>query len=180
MTYTRTAVALHWLVAILIFTTFPLGLYMTDLSFSPEQLKLYSYHKWLGVTIAALVIIRIVWRMSHTPPPLPDSTPQWQKKAAQITHLALYGLMLAIPISGWLMSSAKGVPTVWLGWVPLPDLVEKSKPLGETLESIHSTLNYALLALVCAHIGAAFKHHYIDRDGLLLRMSFSKKRSTQL
>jgi cytochrome b561 len=168
--YTGTAISLHWLVAFLILAAFPLGLTMSDLALSPLKLKLISYHKWLGVTVFLLAAARLAWRATHTPPPLPAAMPAWQRYAAHGLHHLLYVLMFAIPLSGWLMSSAKGFQTVYLGVLPLPDLIGKDKALGELLTEVHETLNFALLALVVAHVGAALKHHFIDRDDILARM----------
>lgn len=168
--YTRTAVALHWLVALLILAALPLGLYMTGLKLSPLKLQLYSYHKWLGVTIFGLAILRVLWRLRHPAPPLPMSVPVWQQQAAGALHRLLYVLMLVLPVSGWLMSSAKGVQTVYLGLLPLPDLLSKDDALGELLGVVHVALAYTLAALACMHIGAALKHQFVDRDGVLARM----------
>lgn len=175
-TYSRTAIALHWLVALFIAAAFPLGVYMSDLALSPLKLRLYAYHKWLGVTVFALVLLRLGWRLTHAAPPWPNTMSRWQRRAAAITHAALYVLMLAIPLTGWLMSSAKGVPTVWLGLVPLPDLIGKDEALGSALRSVHAALNYALLALVLVHVAAALKHRFIDRDDVLARMLFGGTR----
>jgi cytochrome b561 len=168
--YNHTAIALHWLVALLIFVAFPLGVYMHDLSLSPSKLQLYSYHKWMGITVLLLAMVRVFWRITHTPPPLPDETPNWEKVVSHVTHLALYALMLAVPLSGWLMSSAKGFQTVWFGVLPLPDLVGKDKALGYLLESVHQGLNLFLLLLVALHIAAVIKHKFIDHDQILARM----------
>ncbi len=168
--YTRTAIGLHWLVAVAIVAMFSLGVYMQDLPLSPAKLKLYSWHKWAGVSIFLLVLARIVWRLSHRPPAPPAGMPAWQRRAAEGVHLLLYGLMLAVPVSGWLMSSAKGVPTVWFGVLPLPDLVGKDKELGDVLATVHKTLNFSMAGLVLVHAGAALKHHLIDRDEVLVRM----------
>ncbi len=168
--YTMTAIVLHWLMALLIFAVFPLGLYMHDLKLSPLKLQLYSYHKWIGVTLLVLAILRVLWRTTHTPPPLPDSIARWQQIASSAVHALLYALLLAVPMSGWLMSSAKGVQTVWFGLLPLPDLLEKDKALGQLLGSVHQNLNYLLLLLVLAHIAAALKHRYVDRDEVMNRM----------
>ncbi len=173
--YTRTAIVLHWLVALLIIATFPLGLYMSDLPLSPTRLKLYSYHKWIGITVLMLVVLRLGWRLYHRPPPLPVTMPRWQRVATHGMHHLLYLLMLTVPVSGWLMSSAKGFQTVWLGILPLPDLVAKDKALGELLTEVHESLNWILLAVVGLHVVAALKHHFIDRDGLLRRMSLRRK-----
>jgi cytochrome b561 len=168
--YTRTSIALHWLTALLVIVTFPLGVYMHGLALSPLKLQLVSYHKWIGVTVFLLTLARLAWRIVHAPPPLPDTIPAWQQRAAQGLHHLLYALLLVIPISGWLMSSAKGVPVVYLGLVQLPDLVGKDKALGDMLEEVHEALNFGLLALVGMHVAAAFKHHFFDKDTTLLRM----------
>lgn len=175
--YNNTAVALHWLVALLIFAAFPLGLYMHDLPLSPSKLQLYSYHKWLGITVLLLAVVRLTWRATHAAPALPEGMPRWQQTASHALHHVLYVLIFAVPLSGWLMSSAKGFKTVWFGVLPLPDLVGKDKALGELLGSVHASLNYLLLALVAMHIAAALKHHFIDKDGVLLRMSLKGERS---
>lgn len=168
--YTRTAIGLHWLIAVAIAATFGLGLYMHDLPLSPDKLKLYSWHKWAGVTIFALVLVRLLWRLSHEPPALPASMPRPLRLAAQAAHWVLYALMFALPLSGWLMSSAKGFQTVWFGLLPLPDLVAKDKALGNALAQVHELLAWTLLVLVVLHVVAALKHHFIDRDTVLTRM----------
>jgi cytochrome b561 len=168
--YTLTAVRLHWLMALLLAGLFGIGLYMTGLKLSPQKLQLYSWHKWAGVTVFLLALVRLGWRIGHQPPPDPVGTPRWQVVAAHGTHHLLYLLMLAIPLSGWLMSSAKGFQTVWFGVLPLPDLLNKDKALGDLLQIVHMSLNYTLAALVLAHTGAAIKHHLIDRDDVLARM----------
>ena len=176
--YSTTAIALHWLVALLIFATFPLGLYMVDLPLSPDKLKLYSYHKWIGVTVFLLIAIRLAWRATHTPPPLPDGIVAWQRRASSIAHGLLYALMVAIPLSGWLMSSAKGFQTVWFGMLPLPDLLERNRELGDLLANVHQALNYTLAALVILHVAAALKHHFIERQPFLQRMGLGRKDRT--
>ena len=176
--YNKVHIALHWLIALLIFITFPLGLYMADLKLSPTMLKLFSYHKWIGVTIFFLVAIRLGWRATHPVPPPMAGMPRWQETVSVATHRMLYLLMVAIPLSGWLTSSADGFQTVWLGIVPLPDLLDKNKELGDTLGAVHEYLNWALLALVVLHAAAAIKHHFIDKDGLLQRMNpFSARKA---
>jgi cytochrome b561 len=167
--YPLPSIVLHWLLALLIGGGFVLGLYMHELPLSPQKLKLYSYHKWLGVTIFALVMVRLLlrWRLP-LPPLLP--APVWQMKLAQGVHHALYLLMFAVPLSGWLMSSAKGFQTVWFGVLPLPDLVGKDETLGKLLQGVHEQLNWLLLLLVLLHAAAAIKHHFLDRDATLARM----------
>lgn len=169
-TYNGPAIALHWLVALLILSAFPLGFYMTGLELSPTKLKLYSYHKWLGVTVLGLVAVRLIWRLVRGVPAAAPA-PAWQRKAAALNHALLYVLMFAVPLTGWLMSSAKGFPVVYFGVLPLPDPVGKNEALGEWLVSVHATLNYVLAALVVAHTAAALIHHFVGRDGVLARMS---------
>jgi cytochrome b561 len=176
--YPIPAVVLHWLVALLIFAAFPLGVYMHDLPLSPDKLKLYSYHKWIGVTVFALVAVRLSWRLTHTPPPLPEGMAAWQRRASAIVHGLLYVLMIVIPLSGWLMSSAKGFQTVWFGVLPLPDLIGKDKALGELLAEVHKLLNFTLLGLVVLHVAAALKHHFIERQPFLQRMGWGRKERT--
>ncbi|MBT0960069.1 cytochrome b [Denitromonas iodatirespirans] len=168
--YTSTAIALHWLIALGILAAFSLGLYMTELNLSPTKLKLYSWHKWAGVSLFVLILVRLGWRLTHPAPALPDSMPTLLRLAANVSHWLLYALMLAIPLSGWLMSSAKGFQTVWFGVLPLPDLLAKDAALGDQLKEVHEFLNYTLLALVVLHTAAALKHHFIDRDTVLSRM----------
>ena len=168
--YTKTAKSLHWLMAILLFGMLALGFYMQDLPLSPEKLKLYSWHKWAGVTAFLLVLVRLGWRVTHIPPALPATMPKLMQLAAHAGHLALYGLMLAIPLSGWLMSSAKGFQTVWFGVLPIPDLLDKNKEVGDLLQTVHMGLNLIFVATLVGHIGAALKHHFIDKDDILTRI----------
>ena len=176
--YTGVAIALHWLIAVAILGTFLLGQYMTNLQLSPAKLKLYSYHKWIGVTIFLLVLFRIAWRLAHRPPLPPASMPAWQHSAASIAHFFLYALTLAIPVSGWLMSSASGFQVVYLGVIPIPDLLAKSKGAAQQLKQLHEALNWLMVLVVAMHIAAALKHHLMDRDDVLRRMlPFLKQRS---
>jgi cytochrome b561 len=168
--YTATAIVLHWLLALLIIGTFVLGLYMADLPVSPSRLKLYNYHKWLGVTILALSALRLLWRITHTPPPLPAGSPAWQNTAAHAAHWLLYAFFFAVPLTGWAYSSATGFPIVYLGVVPLPDFVPKDREMAEIFKTIHRFAAYALAFVVVTHTAAAFKHQFVNRDGLLARM----------
>lgn len=167
--YGGVAMALHWLLALLIIASFGVGLYMSDLPMSPARLKLFNWHKWAGVTILALSLLRLVWRLTHRPPPdVPG--PRWQQRAAHATHWALYALFILVPLAGWAYSSAAGFPVVWLGVLPLPDFVSPDKALADVMKQRHAVLAWALGALVVLHIAAALKHHFVDRDGLLDRM----------
>lgn len=170
-TYTRTAIALHWLIAILIVGGFTLGWVMTDIpGFTLTKLKYYSWHKWIGVTVFALVVLRVMWRATHRPPPLPRGMPAWQRLAAHGAHGLLYVLMLAIPVTGYLYSSAANIPVVYLGLVPLPTLIGPNPELRPILREAHVVLDYTLLAVVCLHVLAVIKHELIDRHRLLARM----------
>mgnify|MGYP003411451916 FL=1 len=110
--YTATAITLHWLVAALIAGAFVIGLIAVELAVSPQKLKLYSWHKWIGVSIALLALVRIAWRLGHPAPALPPGMRRWEQHVATGTHVLLYVLLLAIPVTGWLMSSASGFPVV--------------------------------------------------------------------
>lgn len=168
--YTATAKTLHWVIAVLILGLLCLGFYMQDLPLSPAKLKLYAWHKWAGVSTFLLVVLRLAWRAGNPPPALPAQMPKLHQLAAHAGHFALYALMLAIPLSGWLMSSAKGFQTVWFGVLPIPDLLGRDKALGDLLQTTHLGLNLLLIGVLLGHVGAALKHHFIDRDDILIRM----------
>ena len=122
------------------------------------------------MTVFLAALVRVAWRLTHPAPSLPATMPQWEQRAAAMGHAALYVLIVIIPITGWLYSSATGVPTVYLGLVQLPDVVPHDKPLAEQLKLVHISLNYTLFVIVCIHAAAALKHHFVDRDGVLGRM----------
>jgi cytochrome b561 len=167
--YDGTAIALHWITAILIVANLTLGLSMVGLPISPRKLHWYLWHKSIGVTIFVLTSARLFWRVLHPPPP-PVPMPRWQQRASALSHGALYALLFLIPVSGYLYSSATGVQVVWLGLVPLPELVPKDKALGDALKIVHVTLNSLLVAVVCVHVAAAVRHHFFERDAVLSRM----------
>ncbi len=168
--YNSVAIGLHWLVFALILANWLLGSYMVDLSLSPQKLKFFSWHKWIGVSVFLIAVFRASWRLTHPAPNLPASMLAWQRIAAGASHLLLYLLIMIIPLSGWLYSSATGVPTVYLGWIQLPDLVQKDKLLADFLKLAHISLNLTLFVIVCLHIVASLKHHFHDRDDVLVRM----------
>jgi cytochrome b561 len=169
VTYTRTAIALHWLTVALIATGFTLGKWMVGLPLAPQTLRVYAYHKWIGITVFLVTIARLGWRFAHPVRP-PAGLPAWQRHAAVASHVSLYVLMLAVPLSGWLFSSASGVQVVYLGLVALPNLVPKDEALAATLKFVHFALNFTLLALVLVHAGAALRHYFVERDRVLQRM----------
>ena len=173
--YTATAVALHWLLALMIVGAFGVGAYMHELPMSPTRLKLYNWHKWAGVTILALSALRLLWRLAHRPPPDPPM-PAWQASAAHATHGLLYLLFFAVPLLGWAYSSAAGFPIVWFGVLPLPDFVPVDKELAELIKPWHGRAAKLLALLVLLHVAAALKHQFIDRDGLIGRMGFGRPR----
>ncbi len=169
-TYTPVAKSLHWLMAVLILGLLALGIYMHELPLSPQKLTLYSWHKWAGVSVFALVWLRLAWRVTHRPPALPASMSPPMRLAAHAGHTALYGLMVVIPVTGWLMSSAKGFQTVWFGVLPIPDLVGRDKALGDFLQEAHEALNLLLMLTLGGHLAAALWHHFVLKDDTLRRM----------
>lgn len=167
--YTTTAIVLHWLVALGLVVAFCIGVYMGDLPRSPTKLQIYGWHRTAGVTVLALAVARLLWRATHRPPPdLP--MPAWQATAAHALHGLMYALMLAVPLAGWAMSSAKGQPVVWFDVLTLPSMLPADKALAHQLEKLHSMLSWGLAALVVLHVAAALKHHVFDKDGMLDRM----------
>lgn len=169
--YTKTAMLLHWLMAILIICAFALGLKMTGIpGFSPTKLKYFSWHKWLGVTVLGIAVLRVLWRQFHAAPPHLASIPAWQNRAADAMHLLLYFLIFAVPISGYLYTLSAGIPVVYLGWFQLPVFMGPNPELKPILKVIHYWLNLGMAGAVVLHAAAALKHHLIDRDGVLLRM----------
>jgi cytochrome b561 len=172
--YNRAAIALHWITAALIVTNLALGVSMVPLPISPRKLEWYVVHKSIGITVFLLTSLRLAWRLLR-PHPAPVPMPAWQTRAARWSHASLYVLLFVIPLSGWIYSSATGVQVVYLGLVPLPNLVAKSKPLADALRAAHVSLNVLLVIVVALHSAAALKHHFIDRDAVLRRMLPARK-----
>jgi len=172
--YATPVILLHWLVALLIIGVFIVGLKLWGMPLSPAKFKWMAWHKWVGLTILALVLVRLLLRMATRVPPLPEHMSLPAQKMAHLGHLALYLLMLAVPLSGWAMSSAFGIPIVYFGVLPLPELLAPDMALAPMLKTLHQGLNLALAAAVAGHILVALKHHFIDRDGLLFRMSLRR------
>ena len=169
--YDPLAMALHWLLAALIVGSFGVGLYMTGLPFSPLRLKIYSWHKWAGVTILALSALRLLWRLGHRPPAPPPGMSALQLASYRISHTLMYLLFFAVPLSGWAYSSAMGMPVAWFGVLPLPDFVPVDHAFAEAvLQPLHRNCAFVLAGVTLLHVAAVLKHHWIDRDGLLKRM----------
>ncbi|MFO1328309.1 MAG: cytochrome b [Rubrivivax sp.] len=168
--YTRTAALLHWAMALLIVAAVAVGAWMTGLPSGITKLKVYNWHKWVGATVLALVLVRLAWRATHVPPPGPPM-PRWQARAAAAVQVWLYVLMLAVPLLGWAYSSAAGFPLVWLGVLPLPDWVGADRDLAARLKPWHGRAAWTLAALSLLHVAAALHHHGVRRDGLLRRMA---------
>ncbi len=174
--YTLTAKALHWLIAGMIVAQYVLanlaGLAAEDQA-TLRQLALLANHKSLGISILGLALIRLIWRATHRPPPLPATMPAWQVVASRLSHGLLYVLLFALPLSGWLMSSASAYSVSWFNLFQLPDFVAPDPGLKETLTSIHEALAMLLAAVASLHLLAALKHGLIDKDGVLGRMSLA-------
>lgn len=169
--YTTTAIALHWLIAVLIVGAFTLGLVMTDIpGFSPTKLRYYSWHKWAGVTVLLLAALRLLWRLKNRPPALAASMPAWQQSAAHGLHHLLYLLMFAVPVSGYLYTLAAGVPVKYFGLFQLPVFYAKNPALADIFKPVHYWLTMTMAALVVLHLLAALKHQILDRDGTMRRM----------
>ncbi|RVT86101.1 cytochrome b [Inhella crocodyli] len=167
--YTRTAMALHWVMALGLIGAIAVGWYASELPMSLARLKLINWHKWFGITLLLLFVVRFAWRATHRPP-AEVPAPLWQARAAHAVHGLLYVLMAAVPLLGWAYSNAAGFPVVWFGVLPLPDWVGPNKELAETLKGLHKIAAWSLAVLIAAHVGAALKHQLIDRDRLLARM----------
>jgi cytochrome b561 len=174
--YSDVAIALHWLLAISLAASFCVGLYMTGLRLSPTRIRLFNWHKWAGISILALSAFRLGWRWTHRPPAEPASMGRLQRHVAQWTHRLLYVLFFLVPLAGWCYSSAAGFPVVWLGILPLPDLMPVDKALAAFLKELHSVLAFVLAGLAGLHVAGALEHHFIEHDSVLLRMMPARPR----
>ncbi len=168
--YTKPAILLHWLIASLLVVQIPLAYYMINQPLSPDKLANYALHKSLGMSIFSLSALRLAWRSLNPPPPLPSQLPRWQARAARLTQWLLYGITFAMPMAGWLSSSAANFPVSFFGWLTLPDLVAPDQVLHEQLELTHRLLAYGLFALLCLHVGAALRHRFVKNDEVLAGM----------
>lgn len=176
--YNGLAVVLHWTLGLVLIGLFSLGVYMADLPFSPQRLKLFNWHKWVGILVLALSFLRLFWRLIRPAPALPSgiaqAMPAWQRLAHHGTHVALYLLFFAVPLLGWAYSSATGFSIVLFGVLPLPDFVGKDAALAKTLKEAHEIGAYLMALFVLLHVAAALKHQWLDRDGLIGRMWFGR------
>jgi cytochrome b561 len=161
---------LHWLVVALILAMAWLGLTMGDLPNGPGKIATYALHKSIGLSILALVVVRLLWRMHAGAPDAVAGTTRAQRRIASLAHWGLYALLLAMPLSGWLVNSASGFPLQWFGLFNLPAIAGKDPGLHELAEDLHEFLFWAMVALVVLHAAAAFYHHLFRRDATLARM----------
>lgn len=134
------------------------------------EYQLIVQHKSIGMTVLALAILRILWRLFNRPPALPDGMKRWERFAAAFTHWALYGAIMAMPITGWIYSSAAGYGAEFYGLLDIPDLVGTSEALESVFHEIHELLGIALLVLIGVHVAAALQHHFVKKDDVLKRM----------
>ncbi|MDJ0894222.1 MAG: cytochrome b [Alphaproteobacteria bacterium] len=168
--YGSIAQLLHWISAVLIVGLACVGLYMEDLPLSAEKAELYSLHKSTGLTVLALTLIRLVWRLFNPAPPLPAGMPRWERVLATSTHHLLYALLLITPVAGYVISSSSGFPHVYFGWFTVPALIPADKPTQEIAEAVHGTLAWLIIVTFFLHVAGALKHHFVTKDGVLLRM----------
>lgn len=163
--------ALHWTIAIGVLTQIALGWWMLDIPKLPAGVRAgwFNLHKSIGITLGVLIIVRIVWRITHPPPPLPASVPRWQVQAAHASHFLLYACMIAMPVAGYLGSVFSGYPIRYFG-LAMPGWGWKDETLKELFSSVHLVASLLFLSLIMLHVLAALKHLLIDRDGVFHRM----------
>jgi cytochrome b561 len=175
--FTRVAQLLHWVIAALIVTQFALAWSAEDLPLGMHKLALLARHKSFGMTLLMLGVLRLVWRFMNPPPALPAGMSRLERSAALATHGAFYFLLFAMPLSGWLMSSAKNYSVSWFGRFTWPNLIGPNEEAFSILRTTHFCLSYALFTIAVLHILAALKHHFWNKDDVLLRMlPFTKVR----
>jgi cytochrome b561 len=170
---------LHWLVVLLIATIAVIGLTMVDMNNGPPKIKIYALHKSLGLTLLTLVVLRLLWRVYAGAPKPVEGTPHWQERIASLTHWALYALMFAMPISGWVFNSSSGYPLQYFALFNLPKIAQRSEDLAQLSRNVHEYGFWLLLALVVAHAAAAFYHHLFQNDATLTRMLPGGRRTFQ-
>ena len=188
--YTVVAIVLHWAIAVAIAAMIALGWWMGDAldaaDTQAQAIAAFQLHKSVGLTVLALSFLRLGWRLAHPAPPLPQGMKSWERSVAAATHWAFYALIIAMPLTGWLYVSTAwsahddrplDVPTLYFGLFQVPHLLGLSHlaqdaraALAEALEFSHSKLAWGAIALTVLHVGAALKHQFVDRDGVLTRM----------
>jgi len=168
--YTGVAIALHWLIAVLVVGQFAWGWWMLDIPKQPPgpRAEAFNLHKSFGLAIFALMVVRLGWRLRHPPPPLPPM-PAWQRQAAHATHALLYVALFALPVAGYLGSAWSGYPVKFFG-VVLPSWSAQDPALKALMSTVHLAASWVLLAVLVAHLAGAAKHALVDRDGLVRRM----------
>jgi cytochrome b561 len=167
----------HWVMAALILAQIVLGVMAASWRLSPTKLNLFFWHKSTGMLILLLVALRLLWRLANRAPALPEGMPAWERAAAHASHALLYVLMIALPVTGWIVNSASNIPFRIFWLIPLPAIVAPDKPTADLVALVHGGL-FALLALVLvAHIGAALRHHFVKRNTVLVRMLPGKWRT---
>lgn len=160
----------HWLIVALILVQYTLAEVAEDMSLGLEKFRTLALHKSFGITILALAALRLLWRWMNPTPALPNTLKPYERVLARSTHFALYALLFAQPITGWMMSSAANFPVSYFGWFTLPNLLAPDKGLEELLHDVHENLFLALVALSVLHVAAALKHHFWLKDDVLKRM----------
>jgi cytochrome b561 len=168
--YGAVAQTFHWLIAALIVIQFVLAYMADDLPLGVHKLALLARHKSFGMTVLMLAVLRLAWRLKNPPPELPSGMTPLERMLARATHVAFYVLLFAMPLSGWLMSSAKNYSVSWFGLFTWPNLIGKNEAQFDFLRSTHHLLSDALFVIAVLHILAALKHHCWNKDDVLLRM----------
>ncbi len=169
--YDRVAVSLHWLIAAGIVAQIALGWWMIDIPKLPAGVRAYWFnlHKSIGLTLATLIVIRIVWRLTHRPPALPTSVPDWQRRIASVSHALMYVCMIVMPLAGYLGSIFSGYPIKYFGST-LPGWGWKDDALKEFFSAVHYGTAWIFMSLIALHVAAAMKHLLLDRDAVFARM----------
>ena len=171
--YSKVAITLHWMIAILILSLIAFGFLMTQ-EWMPQRFKIYQWHKSFGIVVLLLSVFRLIWRLTHKAPALPDGMKLWEVWAAKLTHIGFYVLMVGVPLLGWAMVSASTLPieNELFYLIPLPDLpgVSASEAMADRLKLLHEIGAKLILLLFVLHVGGALKHHFVAKDGTLARM----------
>jgi cytochrome b561 len=172
--YTRMAIVLHWLIALLVIGQFAWGWWMLGIPKQPvgPRVDAFNLHKSIGMTILALMLVRLGWRLGHRPPPLPPMA-SWQAAAARTTHWVLYAALVVQPLCGYLGSEFSGYPVKYFG-MTLPTWAGKNVALKDFLSGVHLATSWVIAGAVLLHVGGALKHAVIERDGLLARMGVGR------